>query len=102
MPLTANEKMQCCRAKLKSNEEKYGGIRGLMVKVLDSKFEGCEFKTHNFVYPTLPESTQLQTLFGRYLRWTSVQKPGLSTGHISLHGFLRHNAWGGMKRNMKW
>ena len=23
-----------------------GGIRGLMVKVLDSKFEGCEFKTH--------------------------------------------------------
>ena len=24
----------------------YGGIRGLVVKVLDSKFEGCEFKTH--------------------------------------------------------
>ena len=22
------------------------GIRGLVVKVLDSKFEGCEFKTH--------------------------------------------------------
>ena len=39
-----------------------------MVKVLDSKFKGCEFKTHtvrfrslgNFVYPTLPQSTQLQ------------------------------------------
>ena len=45
------------------------GSRGLVVKVLDSKFEGCEFKTHtghgfrslgNFVYPTLPQSTQLQ------------------------------------------
>ena len=23
-----------------------GGSRGLVVKVLDSKFEGCEFKTH--------------------------------------------------------
>ena len=32
-----------------------GGSRGLVVKVLDSKFEGCEFKTH-----TLPQSTQLQ------------------------------------------
>ena len=41
-----------------------------MVKVLDSKFEGCEFKTHTghgsfsklrqFRYPTLPQSTQLQ------------------------------------------
>ena len=39
-----------------------------MVKVLDSKFKGYEFKTHtvhfrslgNFVYPTLPQSTQLQ------------------------------------------
>ena len=37
-----------------------------MVKVLDSKFEGCEFKTvrfrslGNFVYPTLPQSIQLQ------------------------------------------
>ena len=41
-----------------------GGSRGLVVKVLDSKFEGCEFKTvrfrSNFVYPTLPQSTQLQ------------------------------------------
>ena len=24
----------------------YGGSRGLVVKVLDSKFKGCEFKTH--------------------------------------------------------
>ena len=24
----------------------WGGSRGLVVKVLDSKFEGCEFKTH--------------------------------------------------------
>ena len=40
-----------------------------MVKVLDSKFKGCEFKTHSGhglfskrrqVYPTLPQSTQLQ------------------------------------------
>ena len=41
-----------------------------MVQVLDSKFKDCEFKTHtgtvrfrslgNFVYPTLPQSTQLQ------------------------------------------
>ena len=23
-----------------------GGSRGLVVKVLDSKFKGCEFKTH--------------------------------------------------------
>ena len=45
-----------------------GSSRGLVVKVLDSKFKGCEFKTHtvrfrslgNFVYPTLPQSTQLQ------------------------------------------
>ena len=42
-----------------------GGSRGPVVKVLDSKFEGCEFKTvrfrslGNFVYPTLPQSTQL-------------------------------------------
>ena len=25
---------------------KLGGSRGLVVKVLDSKFKGCEFKTH--------------------------------------------------------
>ena len=43
-----------------------GSSRGLVVKVLDSKFEGCEFKMvcfrslGNFVYPTLPQSTQLQ------------------------------------------
>ena len=42
------------------------GSRGLVVKVLDSKFKGCEFKTvrfrslGNFVYRTLPQSTQLQ------------------------------------------
>ena len=24
----------------------YGGSRGLVVEVLDSKFKGCEFKTH--------------------------------------------------------
>ena len=27
----------------------YGGSRGLVVKVLDSKFEGCEFKAR-FVF----------------------------------------------------
>ena len=45
-----------------------GGNRGLVVKVLDTKLKGCEFKlgtVHfrslgNFVYPTLPQSTQLQ------------------------------------------
>ena len=26
--------------------KKLGGSRGLVVKVLDSKFKGCEFKTH--------------------------------------------------------
>ena len=37
--------------------------RGLVVKVLHYKFEGCEFRFRslgNFVYPTLPQSTQLQ------------------------------------------
>ena len=46
-----------------------GGSRGLVVKVLDSKFKGCELRPTlvtvrfrslgNFVYPTLPRSTQL-------------------------------------------
>ena len=36
-----------------------GGSRGLVVKVLDSKFEGCEFKTHTG-HGSLPQSTQLQ------------------------------------------
>ena len=46
-----------------------GGSRGLVVKVLDSKFKGCSSRPTlvtvrfrslgNFVYPTLLQSTQL-------------------------------------------
>ena len=41
-----------------------GVSRGLVVKVLDSKFKGSEFTVRfrslrNFVYPSLPQSTQL-------------------------------------------
>ena len=64
-----------------------GGSRGLMVKVLDSKFEGCEFKTHaghgsfsklrQFRLPYFASvysaaNEYKHCLFGRYLRWTSV------------------------------
>ena len=55
---------------LRSNIIKYHCMRMLWggggQPLLDSKFEGCEFKTvrfrslGNFVYPTLPQSTQLQ------------------------------------------
>ena len=67
----------------------------------------------NFVYPTLPQSTQLQmstntvwkvpamdqcpvqeSQYNCTLSCFALQKPGLSTGHISLYGFLRRNAWG--------
>ena len=32
--------------KISKKPDDEGGSRGLVVKVLDSKFEGCEFKTH--------------------------------------------------------
>ena len=99
------------------------GSRGLVVKVLDSKFEGCEFKTHTghgsfsklrqfrlpyfaSVYSAANEykhclegicdglvSVQ-ESQYNCTLSCFALQKPGLSTGHISLHGFLRRNAWG--------
>ena len=88
-----------------------------MVKVLDSKFEGCEFKTHTrhgsfsklrqfrlpyfaSVYSAANEYKHClegpvqESQYNCTLSCFALQKPGLSTGHISLHGFLRHNAWG--------
>ena len=94
-----------------------------MVKVLDSKFEGCEFKTHighgsfsklrQFRLPYFASVYSAANEYKHCLEGTcdglvprpgsqynctlscfALQKPGLSTGHISLHGFLRRNAWG--------
>ena len=88
-----------------------------MVKVLDSKFEGCEFKTHTghgsfsklrqFSLPYFASVYSAANEYKHCLEGTcdglvsrpgesvfALQKPGLSTGHISLHGFLRRNAWG--------
>ena len=92
-----------------------------MVKVLDSKYEGCEFKTHTghgsfskLRQFRLPYFASIYSAANEYkhclegncdgpvqesqynctLSCFALQKPGLSTGHISLHGFLRCNAWG--------
>ena len=35
-----------CLRYVEKRQGELGGSRGLVVKVLDSKFEGCEFKTH--------------------------------------------------------
>ena len=40
------QRRRICRGSLSRGAAVEGGSRGLVVKVLDSKFEGCEFKTH--------------------------------------------------------
>ena len=81
------------------NTKYIGGSRGLVVKLLDSKFDGCEFKTHpgHGSFSKLRQLGKCPVQESQYnctLSCFALQKPGLSTGHISLHGFLRRNAWG--------
>ena len=44
--ISSDPRCTCFRHRNQSVTLGGGGSRGLVVKVLDSKFEGCEFKTH--------------------------------------------------------
>ena len=68
-----------------------------VVKVLDSKFEGCEFKTHTghgsfskLRQFRLPYFASVYSAANEYKHCLE----GTCDRLVSLYGFLRRNAWG--------